>query len=467
MPLLIALGLGLLVTETNMALNLADATSSLGETASFIAPGVTFTLSRMVFYILLAVFPQFFKRNGFAFTLFMPFLAFLGTATIMLASESDASTTRSIVQFGLCLKGLGYGWILVSFFMKLIRNEGFTSIVFVATTALLFKTIAGNILGLYLPVALQGVISLVFLVACLLLLIIFDRMPEVASPLATVDTNDDDRVPLALQVAIFALAVSTMGVMSDFGIRISSPAATVQAPLVFLRLLLSIVIIASLSYLFLGRKGKRGILVRMQMAFLIVLAGFFIIAMRGYGVLNTELVYQVIITISGVFIHILFWVAVLLMMQNNLRDGLRIIGIAEALSNGMSSIWFTFLSQLGPISNTVTLIAAYAFTVLIMIAGRFIHVPSKKPEIQLEENMSDRIKELSEHYRLSPRESEVFALLAKGFTRNMIEKQLVLSDSTIKTHISHIYEKMDIHTKQDLFKLILSDEPLPLDGATR
>ncbi|HET7668076.1 MAG TPA: response regulator transcription factor, partial [Mycobacterium sp.] len=44
--------------------------------------------------------------------------------------------------------------------------------------------------------------------------------------------------------------------------------------------------------------------------------------------------------------------------------------------------------------------------------------------------------------RLSPRELEVLQLLAEGFGVADIARQLYFSESTAKTHISKIYEKL-------------------------
>jgi DNA-binding NarL/FixJ family response regulator len=44
--------------------------------------------------------------------------------------------------------------------------------------------------------------------------------------------------------------------------------------------------------------------------------------------------------------------------------------------------------------------------------------------------------------QLSPREKEVLQLLADGFSVSGISKQLFISESTTKTHISKVYDKL-------------------------
>jgi DNA-binding NarL/FixJ family response regulator len=48
---------------------------------------------------------------------------------------------------------------------------------------------------------------------------------------------------------------------------------------------------------------------------------------------------------------------------------------------------------------------------------------------------------------LTPREREVSALIARGFTNRQIAEQLVLSVRTVERHIENIYEKIGAHGK--------------------
>lgn len=59
-------------------------------------------------------------------------------------------------------------------------------------------------------------------------------------------------------------------------------------------------------------------------------------------------------------------------------------------------------------------------------------------------------------YLLSVRETEVLFLLAKGNNSASIQEKLYISEGTAKTHIRHIYRKLDIHSQQDLMRLVES-----------
>lgn len=61
---------------------------------------------------------------------------------------------------------------------------------------------------------------------------------------------------------------------------------------------------------------------------------------------------------------------------------------------------------------------------------------------------------IADTYLLSRRETEVMFLLAKGHNAAFIQDKLCISRSTAKTHINHIYRKLDIHTQQELLRMI-------------
>lgn len=55
---------------------------------------------------------------------------------------------------------------------------------------------------------------------------------------------------------------------------------------------------------------------------------------------------------------------------------------------------------------------------------------------------------------LTPRETEVFGLLARGRSIPYIRDELVISRETAATHAKHIYAKLDVHSRQELIDLV-------------
>jgi DNA-binding NarL/FixJ family response regulator len=57
--------------------------------------------------------------------------------------------------------------------------------------------------------------------------------------------------------------------------------------------------------------------------------------------------------------------------------------------------------------------------------------------------------------KLTRREAEVLELLASGLTQQEIAKQLVISESTVASHIEHILDKLDVHSRAQAVALAL------------
>jgi len=67
------------------------------------------------------------------------------------------------------------------------------------------------------------------------------------------------------------------------------------------------------------------------------------------------------------------------------------------------------------------------------VIKRFTRIPQATPPKQLEE--------------LTERELEVFRLIARGLANAEIGEQLYISDTTVKTHITHILQKLDLRDR--------------------
>lgn len=68
--------------------------------------------------------------------------------------------------------------------------------------------------------------------------------------------------------------------------------------------------------------------------------------------------------------------------------------------------------------------------------------------------LEERCTAVAQAYGLSPREREVFTLLARGRDVYHISEELFVSTSTVQFHCKNIYRKLDIHRKQDLITMV-------------
>jgi len=73
-----------------------------------------------------------------------------------------------------------------------------------------------------------------------------------------------------------------------------------------------------------------------------------------------------------------------------------------------------------------------------------------------EDVLEKRCAETSTTYGLTPRESEILMMLARGRDAEQIRRTLVLSMPTVRTHIHRIHEKIGVHSRRELMDVVES-----------
>ena len=66
------------------------------------------------------------------------------------------------------------------------------------------------------------------------------------------------------------------------------------------------------------------------------------------------------------------------------------------------------------------------------------------------------INELSSYLNnagISPRENDIITLIMKGYSNHKISNQLFISLSTVKTHVSNIFQKLNVESRFEIISL--------------
>ena len=82
------------------------------------------------------------------------------------------------------------------------------------------------------------------------------------------------------------------------------------------------------------------------------------------------------------------------------------------------------------------------------------------------DSLEDRCKRLVRIGKLSKRETDVLRLIAKGRSTPRIQEELHVSMNTVNTHTSHIYQKLKVHSRQELLDLLEETAPEESEGIT-
>jgi DNA-binding CsgD family transcriptional regulator len=65
--------------------------------------------------------------------------------------------------------------------------------------------------------------------------------------------------------------------------------------------------------------------------------------------------------------------------------------------------------------------------------------------------------ELPLHWQLTTQEREVVGLVFKGVNNSQMATTLMVSEHTIDSHLSHVYEKLDVHSRSELLACLFRD----------
>lgn len=76
------------------------------------------------------------------------------------------------------------------------------------------------------------------------------------------------------------------------------------------------------------------------------------------------------------------------------------------------------------------------------------------PEAPTETSIEERCAELGAASGLTERETEIFAILARGRNGQYVMEHYVISRNTVKSHVKHIYAKLNVHSQQELIDLV-------------
>ena len=82
--------------------------------------------------------------------------------------------------------------------------------------------------------------------------------------------------------------------------------------------------------------------------------------------------------------------------------------------------------------------------------------PAEKPQTRVESH--EIFESMMQEHGLTNREAEVAWLLYRGFTNRQIGEELYIAETTVKKHVSHIYEKMQVPSRKE-FRAKVNESP--------
>lgn len=206
-----------------------------------------------------------------------------------------------------------------------------------------------------------------------------------------------------------------------------------------------------------------------QLSILCSVAGFLVLSI---ATAKSALISTLLSCGTGFFEILMYFVLIALGAKNTV-NALPMLAWGNAMASWgtlLGANFGRFTNEMAADTTTTSLIAAcivfgiVTYVVLVQKSFSFSHtIQGIKPLASLVSSsagdsplppIADRCAAIGTVAGLTDREQEIFEYLARGRNVRFIQDELTVSYNTVKTHVSHIYAKLDVHSHQELIDLV-------------
>lgn len=367
-----------------------------------------------------------------------------------------------IIATGFC-----YGWLEARLFCEAARLARLTHVVIALAASRVMKALIAAFIGA-LADGPQLALDIVAVIGCGTCLVVASRiLGEDSRPNAfsTWKLSPTDRSTFIAFLVLFPVLNAVARALSPLGFW--GDAAVVGLNGV-LRMVPAALLFGAVVALVFWKCDDASMFRRMACALLLLLGSLLLLDEATLSALGVpgELV-QVATLAVELFSHFLFWLAAVMAVRALDWPPLRSAAMAELVMSS-AAILFSFALQwtsaLGRLIVVVSLYVVMAALMVVIWRSRELLLKTQAEHATDDEtadateapvdHLKRRCAEVAEARNLSPRETEVLELLAEGRSRPYIQERLVISDATVKSHTNHVYQKLGVHSKQELIALI-------------
>lgn len=398
---------------------------------------------------------------------------------LLLVFFNPASSFQIIIILGVTvLLGIASAWHL------LLWGELYTTLPPKQTTVPSLFSFAGGLLLYFVVIVFPVFIT----TAMAVLLPLFSGLSMVVGRHQIESENQEKNVkhsdsePVVLKKFPGGLILSTIAlfvfalcgeILRVFSLQLTDTSINHMGSLYLLGGIIGLMALTAHFLLPIGKKEEKRISLSLVRNVLILMAIAFLVApfVSGYSIAVSYGIFG-----AGFWcVRAISWIVCFLLIARFRYLPIRVIGVLDgafALSVVVSaqlSSWLVESIKVGSTElTTVSLITVFVlmFIAIFVLNGKETRmvlqgVDPESPRAEVFEGMPSRDEELvrcmqslAEEFGLSPRETEVATLLAKGRSLPFIQGELHISAGTAQTHARHIYRKLSIHSRQELLDAV-------------
>lgn len=390
--------------------------------------------------------------------------ASLGTLIIPFSGLEGPAAALMIVAA--ILTGCGGGWLFIAWYRAFCRVDDLAGFVLSVTVQAIILYILTNLL---LPPAFSP--WLMMAVACLLPIVstfLLTSCPKPTSESTLFDYDLPHVQPIQRRaIAQLCIAMFVISFVDEFmrnqyleSTDLLYYSGTVNLIVLVLKIICSVLILAAIS------ERRQNVQLMYKASFLLtMIAILFMPYMNsdlGYGITNLGAFFFKIIVMLVTFNYCQrYLIAPVLLFALT-----RIVWSLDLFVGFFFSEWANNLAATVPSASGilsvvmgVTIVATYLFVFTSSEGDTALLKEDKQDEAVNAAEYESKCSRLKRVGKLSGREVDVLMLVARGRSTPRIQEELGLSSNTVNTHIRHIYQKLDVHSRQELLDLVEKTAP--------
>lgn len=418
----------------------------------------------------------------------VPLLISFGTLCYALAYYQTLLDPLALGGIASFVLGFCYLWVVATLYITVAQTASARQIVIIVSVVQIAEQLFSVLASHLLPSSAQ--ISLCFLCPLVPLIAFMAARRHLG---ASTDAGQETqhyarraRRHTYLLQAASGIAIVAMGAASSVGSwgTVRTVLTTDGLAPTLIHTLLACMLMAGLVVAFLLPMIRRPLSYRYQTAFLIIAASIMLADLQPGFTPDWYSAFDIVQNAVEFFSHVMLWVILSLAIRETSNDPYFLSGVSLAPYSILSLAWLIMQDANALAPSFVLAFVSYLLVLIVAVHPRRLYereLPQLttvqelneytldgEPEMPLESNgtivvdlIERRCALVGRSFGLSAREIEVLSLLAQGRSRPAIQKQLVLSEGTVKTHISHIYEKMSVGSLQGALDFVYEPAPVP------
>lgn len=399
-----------------------------------------------------------------------------GTSLYAFAFHQTLLAPEPVAIVGSALVGAGHIWAVSIVYASLLGLCPLREAFIIAASAQVVERLAVELLQLAPAGTWLIVCTYLLPIAAVTALVPYSSLAprcnhEAARPIPPGSAAERYYIVLCIMAGIGLVAcgaMSTTGIWGNAGTGQYAGSTTSV-----IRAVLECALVIACCVTTFASKVRRPLALRYQSSLLVIITSFVLASSRPMlSLVPDEFVGLLLVTVEN-YAHILFWVIALDAAHALSRPTYRVFGVGLLACSLTGLLWSFFLEHQMTAAESAVLVTLYTFLVVCIVYPQVLNsegvrtatddeaintyalegemrlTPGVNGE-SLQLALEERCACLAESYGLSAREKEVLIPLLKGMTRTGICNELGLSEGTVKTHLTHIYTKLGIHSQAEL-----------------